>query len=452
MGGLHPGAKGGTVREDSARTLLPVVEGAYTTRRWGLRFVDNDTERAYRRWFETQALPFTRIGMAVSAFGWALAVVVPWIWVPGDAVEQILPWVLIAIVPMLILPVLASYLPSWRRATLPLTALANAVAGLVLVGPYLAGALEQPEATSGAIALMLFAFAVFRLTFVQALLATTSYLLLALGIVAAHYRAGEVSLTQIVLHTGLPITLYLMALLAHLFRSRMLRQTFRQERIIEQQHRVIARERDRADQLLLNILPSETAKRLKAGARVIADSHDAVTVAFADIVGFTRIAQELPAERLVERLDDLFSRFDLLADDLGVEKIRTIGDGYMAVGGLPTPRPDHAEAVLQLAEGMLAATDACRDEHGVDWQLRVGIHSGPVVAGVIGRRKFTYDLWGTTVNVASRLESTGEPGRIHVSAATLTHLDGVAHEPRGEIDLRNYGTVRTAFIDPRTSP
>jgi class 3 adenylate cyclase len=423
-----------------------VVEGAFATRRWGLRFIDDEVESAYRRWFVDQAVPFTRIGMLVSSFGWLLAVLVPWVWLPGT-VDRILPWVLGVIVPALALPVAASYLPRWRRMMLPLTAWANAAAGLVLVGPFLAGILEQPEATGAAVGLMLFAFAVFRLTLVQAVLAAGSYLLLDLVIVAAHLRSGELTTSEGVLHIALPVVLFLMAEEAHLLRSRVLRQTYRQERIIDQQHRLIARERDRADQLLLNILPRETAKRLKAGDRVIADSHDEVTVAFADIVGFTRIAQELSAERLVAHLDDLFSRFDLLADDLGVEKIRTIGDGYVAVGGLPTPRPDHATAVVGLAQGMLAAATRFRDEHGVDWQLRIGIHTGPVVAGVIGRRKFTYDLWGTTVNVASRLESTGQPGRIHVSEATLAHLGAVDHEPRGEVDLRNFGTIRTAFLD-----
>lgn len=439
------------MRDDAARTLLPIVEGTFATRRYGLRFVDDEVEAAYRRWFVDQAVPFTRIGMLVSAIGWLLAVMVTWIWLP-DTLTLILPWVLGAIVPALALPVAASYLPRWRSSMLPLTAAANAVAGLVLVGPFIAGALGQPEATGAAVGLMLFAFAVFRLTLVQAVLAAGSYLVLDLVIVTAHLRSGELGTSAGVLHLSLPVVLFLMAEVAHLLRSRILRQSYRQERIIEQQHRLIARERDRADQLLLNILPRETAKRLKAGDRVIADSHDEVTVAFADIVGFTRIAQELPAERLVAHLDDLFSRFDVLAEDLGVEKIRTMGDGYVAVGGLPTPRPDHATAVVRLAEEMLAAATRFREEHDMDWQLRIGIHTGPVVAGVIGRRKFTYDLWGTTVNVASRLESTGAPGRIHVSEATLAHLGAVDHEQRGEVDLKNFGTLRTAFIDPRTSP
>lgn len=429
------------------REPLPVVDGRYDTRRWGLRFVDDEVEKDYRRWFVNAAIPFTRIGMLVSALGWLFAVVVPWVWLPGT-VGQLLPWIVGLILPALLLPLAASYLPRWRSAMLPVTAAANAVAGLVLVGPYLAGVLEQPEATAAAVGLMFFAFAVFRLTLVQAVAAAGSYLVLALAVVVAHLRAGELTTTQGVLHVALPIGFFFMAEVAHLLRSRLLRQTYRQEQIIERQHEVIAVERDRADQLLLNILPRETAKRLKAGQRVIADSHDAVTVAFADIVGFTRIAQGLPAEELVERLDDLFSRFDDLSDELGVEKIRTIGDGYLAVGGLPTPREDHADAVLRLAQRMLTATAEFRRDHRLDWQLRIGMHTGPVVAGVIGRRKFSYDLWGTTVNVASRLESSGVPGRIHLSAATLRELGDIPHEPRGQIDLRNYGTLTTAFVDP----
>lgn len=327
------------VRDPTAESeMLPVIEGAHATRRWGLRFVDDAVEDAYRLWFEQQAVQLTRIGALVASFGWVMTVVVVGIALP-ERMAWLLGWVLLVVMPGILAAVAASYVPAWRSRMLPLTALSIALAGLVLVGPHLAVGLDQPEATGGTIVVLLFAFTIFRLTLVQALLATIPFVVLDVGIAWAHFQRGELDLTQGVIHTTLPAGVFVLGAAVHLLRSRLLRDAFRKEQIIAQQHEVITRERDRADQLLLNILPRETATQLKSGARVIADAHEDVTVLFADLVGFTRIAATLEPQDLVAYLDDLFSRFDRLADELGVEKIRTMGDGYLAVGGLPTPRP-----------------------------------------------------------------------------------------------------------------
>ena len=168
---------------------------------------------------------------------------------------------------------------------------------------------------------------------------------------------------------------------------------------------------------------------------------------FADLSGFTEYSGQVDARQLVGLLDEIFSTFDRLAAALGVEKIKTIGDAYMAVAGVPVPREDHADAVALMALGML---DAFRDlvrARGVALELRIGIHSGPVVAGVIGRHKFSYDLWGDTVNTASRMESHGEPSRIHVSPATRALLgDRFRCADRGEISVKGKGPMHTAFL------
>jgi class 3 adenylate cyclase len=182
------------------------------------------------------------------------------------------------------------------------------------------------------------------------------------------------------------------------------------------QHFVRQREAARAatEALLLNILPRQIAERLKTGGEVIADAHAEVTVLFADVVDFTPFAEREGPRAVVEMLDALFSAFDELADRHGLEKIKTIGDAYMVVGGLPDPRPDHAEAVADMALEMVDV--AARWSAGeAPLRLRIGIDSGPVIAGVIGRRKFSYDLWGDTVNMASRMESHGEPDTIQLS-------------------------------------
>jgi class 3 adenylate cyclase len=176
-----------------------------------------------------------------------------------------------------------------------------------------------------------------------------------------------------------------------------------------------AKAQDRSERLLLNILPRPIAERLKHHPTTIADAHAEVTVLFADIVEFTKFSASILPQRLVEILNDVFSEFDRLAERHGLEKIKTVGDAYMVVGGLPTPRADHAEAVAEMALEMRDALAGYEKTIGASLQLRIGIHTGPVVAGVIGRRKFSYDLWGDTVNTASRMESHGLPGVIQVT-------------------------------------
>lgn len=207
-------------------------------------------------------------------------------------------------------------------------------------------------------------------------------------------------------------------------------------------------ERDRSEALLLNILPDPIVRRLNAGEKTIADSFADVSILFADLVNFTATAARMTPERLVGKLNRIFTGFDKLAMRFGVEKIKTIGDAYMAVGGLPAPRPDHAEAVARFAVGML---DVIAEENALDpatpFQIRVGIHTGPVVAGVIGQHKFIYDVWGDTVNIASRLESTGSPGRIQISEATQQSLAGRFDvEPRGLVELAGRGSAEAYFL------
>lgn len=175
---------------------------------------------------------------------------------------------------------------------------------------------------------------------------------------------------------------------------------------------------EKSEALLLNILPRSIADRLKAGESTIVDTLPAVTVLFADLAGFTEMSARITGTEMVRLLDELFTTFDLLAREQGLEKIKTIGDAYMVVGGLPDPRPDHAHAIAELALNMIAAVEQKFAGDAFAVRVRIGINSGPVVAGVIGRHKFSYDLWGDTVNTASRMESHGVIGAVQVSAAT----------------------------------
>ena len=207
-------------------------------------------------------------------------------------------------------------------------------------------------------------------------------------------------------------------------------------------------ERGRSERLLLNTLPAAIAQRLKDDpGQPIAERHAQVSVLFCDIVGFTRLAERLPPEELVAILNRVFTAFDDIADRHGVEKIKTIGDAYMVAAGLPEPRDDHAAALAQVALDMVAAVQRLRAERGDALDVRIGIHSGPVVAGVIGRRKFAYDLWGDVVNTAARMESHGVPGTVQVTQATATLLgDAWPLAPRGLLEIKGKGPMAVYLL------
>jgi class 3 adenylate cyclase len=206
----------------------------------------------------------------------------------------------------------------------------------------------------------------------------------------------------------------------------------------------------RTEQLLGNVLPAAIAERLKDAPTRIADQFDEVTVLFGDIAGFTPLAAEMAPGDLVALLDEIFSRFDDMAQRHGLEKIKTIGDAYMVVGGVPAARADHAEAVAAMALEMRDALTQREFADGRRLSMRIGIHSGPVVAGVIGKKKLSYDLWGDTVNTASRMESHGAPGRIHVSEACHAALAGrFRTEERGVVEIKGKGPMRTWWLEGR---
>ena len=207
---------------------------------------------------------------------------------------------------------------------------------------------------------------------------------------------------------------------------------------------------ERHRRLLENTLPRPIAERLQQGEARIAERFDAVTVLFADVVDFTARAAVVEPEAVVELLSRIFTDFDALCDRFGVEKIKTIGDAYMVVAGAPTPRDDHAEVIAAMALELLGAVERIGRELGAPLQVRIGIASGPVIAGVLGTRKLAYDLWGDTVNTASRMESHGVPGRVHVDASTHACLaDLFDFECRGTIEVKGLGPRTTYFLRGR---
>jgi len=206
-------------------------------------------------------------------------------------------------------------------------------------------------------------------------------------------------------------------------------------------------EQGKAEDLLLNILPRSIADRLKDDTHTIADQFGSASILFADVVDFTRFADQLSPSEVVEMLDHLFRHFDDLAERYELEKIKTIGDCYMVAAGVPTPRPDHARALVLMALDMVEAMRSSDDVSHFGLELRIGINSGPVVAGVIGRKRFLYDLWGDAVNTASRMESQGVPGRIQITQATYELIkDEFECEPRGAITVKGKGEMDVWYV------
>jgi class 3 adenylate cyclase len=239
-------------------------------------------------------------------------------------------------------------------------------------------------------------------------------------------------------------TLRVLRLVAPLHESEVIRQKNAE---LARAYEALSAEKAKSERLLLNVLPVLIARRLKDDTEIIADSFDDASVLFADIQGFTEFSRGVSAEQLVAMLDEIFSRFDRLVDRFGLEKIKTIGDAYMVVAGVPEPRLDHLEALATMALAMHAELADYNRATGRRLALRIGLHCGRVVAGVIGRKKFIYDLWGDTVNTASRMESHGVPGRIQVTDEAHERLrHKFAFEPRGVTEIKGKGPMRTYFL------
>jgi adenylate cyclase len=413
----------------------------------GLRFRDPATEAAYRRWFAHDAVPFVRVALGAAAIGWLFS----WLGFSigiRDTFQKSTPWVA-CIVPLLIAAYWASRYPG--RLMLVVCGAVNAVGGVIGVWPLSFGVLDSPHLAAAVLIIFaFFAFTIFRLPPLIAAPSVASYVVLHQILVVRAHGKGKVTTSELWIDSTIPWIAFVMGLLVCCVLSRLSRDAYRRERVIEEQQHVIAAERERAELLLRNVLPDRVAEQLKNSDEAIADFFPEVTVLFADIVGFTAMASRVPPRDLVALLNEVFSTFDTLTAARGVEKIKTIGDAYMAVAGVPDPRPDHVEAIADLALDMRAGLTGIEGRTGVGIECRFGVATGPAVAGVIGQHRFSYDLWGNTVNMAARMESHGVAGRIQVTPEVRARLAATyVLECRGSIELKGIGPVESWYLEGR---
>lgn len=415
------------------------------------RFAEQRVEREYLAWRAERAAPYARIGVVASTVGWAIFAVAS-VLIGPDLKHLALPAIAIVATPLTVLLFATTSLDRWRLWVAPAAALANACSGSAAVAILWFGARfsegdHYADIGAGTVVVFVYyACTILRLPPGLAAAAMAPYVL-AQELIVLDVYAGEV--TRVVAFSALLLTAVVSGLLLSVMLERSWRTGFQQDRVIAAQREVIDRERERAEKLLRSILPEEVAEELKARPGTHAEAFDEVTVLFADLCDFTPLAARLSPSDLVELLNEVFSRFDALCERLGVEKIKTIGDAYMAVAGLPQPRPDHAEACAELALSMREAVTEIAGRRGLPLVFRVGLHTGPVVAGVIGTTKFAYDLWGDTVNTAARMESHGVPGEIQVSPALAERLRAAGYtlRERGEIDVKGKGPLRVWLLE-----
>ncbi len=410
-----------------------------------LRYASEASEADYRRWRTAHAAPLIRVGM-LGALAGGFTIVAT-----GQVLDHAYGDTFLGVVAVVSPGFVASSLIAWlaptSRALLPIAAATTAVWGSALVWSLHASLDVASLGTTAVLLVSLWGLLVFRLPpamgFVACALFTVMHQV-GLAVSEESARGSDA------LHSTITWMVFIAVVGVALVVDSGGRTQFAQEHVIAAQHELIVRERRRADELLRNILPESIAARLKDGAGIIADHHDQVTVLFADLVGFTPLSMQLPATEVVTMLDEVFHLLDDIVDRHHVEKIKTVGDAYMAVAGAPEPRDDHAEAIAEVALDIVDALEGLSSGWPSSIEMRIGIATGDAIGGVIGRRKFAYDLWSDTVNTASRMESHGLPGRIQITDATASILaPGYLLQERGIVDLKGKGPTHTWFLNGR---
>jgi class 3 adenylate cyclase len=409
-----------------------------------LRFANTRLETVFQIQYDRDYLPFYRLSCYLSFVAWFPALIIVYILEPGEFVPMLagVGTLYAYLTALLYILSLDSWLGRYQLAMSIAACIATANA--ILLFQYLVDAERPYLALIAILTIQVFCIFLFRLRmqYAVALILFSSALLLLSFIWTQPERAA------LFISIAALFNFILILVLAAYYFERSARTIFDQRRTIESEHR-------RSEALLLNVLPRPIADRLKREPGTIADRFETVTILFADLVDFTRLSQKLEPAVLVGVLDKIFTEFDHLAEAAGLEKIKTIGDAYMVVGGVPVPNEEHRHSILDMAlsmqelmNGRLAQTLPRVGRKRM--KLRIGVASGPAVAGIIGRNKFSYDLWGQSVNTASRMESHGIPGEIQVTEEVYSAMkDSYVFRRRGSIEIKGTGPMNVWLLKKR---
>lgn len=396
-----------------------------------------DIEQDFLKEYSKRALPQARLAFLTGVAFFAGFGILDQVMIP-DQVQPI--WFIRygIVCPLSIVLFILTYFPFFRRYIQGALSLSMLSGGLGIIAmPVVVRNPYFDDIYVALILVSLFSYTLTKLRFIYA--AITGLVILIIYEVVAIFILNTPVEKLIAVNFGLFSANIIGMISCYLF-ERYIRQNFWQARLLQE-------EREKSERLLLNILPHSIAEQLKEQQMTIADNFAEATVLFADIAGFTKLSTQMSPKEIVGLLNDIFSRFDELVELHGLEKIKTIGDAYMVVGGLPIHRPDHAAAIADMALDMQQKIAEFNRQKKQSFTMRIGINTGPVVAGVIGIKKFIYDLWGDTVNTASRMESHGIAGQIQVTESTYEVLqDQYLFEDRGIIEIKGKGTMQTYLL------
>jgi|UPI00036E83E6 class 3 adenylate cyclase len=431
-----------TAHKDSPESILR----RKTARRYPvlLNYRDAALEADFHRFYATETIPLIHATFLLSVPVWAICLLLLFYFIPEQA------WRITQISVLLTLPFILATVwlrnkPKWLMCYQPLALLSNIITGLLML--YICSYLESMSNNIMVVGLMLMVFIGFYALRLRARYAIVASLVLVSSYAVYISQHAAVSHDETILLMLALLVLESFACLAAYVSESTYRTIFEQQYLISEQKTQLASEHERAEKLLLNILPPSIATRLQYDESVIADQFDNIGLLFADIVGFTELSAKMSAAALVTLLNELFSSFDDLVSQAGLEKIKTIGDAYMVAAGMPQAKTGSLAALADFALAMQTTITQYNAQHDTNLQLRIGMHAGPVVAGVIGIKKFVYDVWGDAVNIASRMESHGVAGRIQVSDAVYAQLQHAYNfKPRGIIKIKGKGEMRTWFL------
>lgn len=413
----------------------------HTLSKYSLRFDDSRIESQYIAHHNVSALPGLRLTIVLFMAFIAVPTLIEYYgffeegWVGYEYYVGILPYRIAGVLLLIAGLILTYYEPAIRNGQLVVFLFASSLFVLVLAtqqwyGPWIL--LTTPVFNFG-LALVLVACGLLnRYAAPLVIVATTAWVVILSSWQENAFSPAFLSVS----------TMVIMIVVSH--------AKEKAERLAWSSQQRLAEEKKVSEKLLLNVLPSSIADRMRSGENLIADKHENVAVVFADIVNFTTLSESTPPDKLVQILDDIFSRFDRIADELNLEKIKTIGDAYMMAAGLPVERPVNPALAAEAALRMREAVQEVNRARNIEIDIRAGIHVGEVVAGVIGQSKFVYDLWGDVVNVASRMESTAPKGEIQVTEQMHSVVgDQFDFEPRGEIEVKGKGKMSTWILKSR---